>query len=224
MVDAARAAWPWSRTAVVVVSDHGFTTVTRELKPGVLLREGGFVTLDEAGRPKAPRATVDVSSGLTFFYVAPTDQATRAALGTLLATLAAQPASGIGRVYDPSAIAERGGDPAATFAIEAAPGVAFTRGYTGPREGPAGSRGQHGYDPDRPEMRASFLIAGGAIAPRQLDGVGLVDVAPTVAQALGLAMPRATGHALPVFASAPAPAPLAPTATVTPAPPKPPVK
>jgi predicted AlkP superfamily pyrophosphatase or phosphodiesterase len=215
MVDAAKAAWPWSRTAVVIVSDHGFQPVTRDVRPGVLLREHGFVAVDEAGHPKTARATVAITSGLAFFYVAAADETTRAALGTLLASLAAQPASGIARVYDAKAIAARGGDPTATFAIEAAPGVAFARGYAGPREGPAGSRGQHGYDPDRPEMRASFLMAGGAIASRQLDGVGLVDVAPTIAQALGLALPRATGRALPVFA--PPPAPAVPTATATPA-------
>ncbi len=215
MVEAAKAAWPWSRTAVVVVSDHGFTTSARELRPGVLLRERGFVTLDEAGHPKGAtaRATVATSGGLAFFHVATGDETTRVALGTLLSSLAAQPASGIGRVYDGKAIRDRGGDPTAAFAIEAAPGVSFGRGYVGPRDGVTGTPGQHGYDPERPEMRASFLIAGGAIAPRQLDGVALVDVAPTVAHALGLALPRATGRALPVFTPAPAPAPATATAT-----------
>jgi predicted AlkP superfamily pyrophosphatase or phosphodiesterase len=204
MIDAAKAAWPWSRTAVVVVSDHGFATATRLVKPGALLRDRGFVTLDEAGHPKTARATVMTDGGLAFFYVAQGDETTRAALGTLLATLAAQPASGIGRVYDAKAVRDRGGDPTAAFAIEAAPGVAFARGYVGPADGVAKTPGQHGYDPDRPEMRASFLIAGGAIAPRQLELIGLVDVAPTIAAIMGLALPSATGHALPILAKTPA--------------------
>jgi predicted AlkP superfamily pyrophosphatase or phosphodiesterase len=202
MVDAAKASGPWARTAVVVVSDHGFTNVTRELRPGALLRDRGFVTVDPiTGHPeeKTARATVSTNGGLAFFYVASGDETTRAALGTLLATLAADPKSGIGRVYDAKMIRERGGDPTATFAAEAAPGVTFARGYAGPRDGLSGSRGQHGYDPERPEMRASLLIAGGPITPRQLDGAGLVDVAPTIAKLLGLALPSATGRALPVL-------------------------
>jgi predicted AlkP superfamily pyrophosphatase or phosphodiesterase len=202
MVEAAKTSGPWARTAVVVVSDHGFTNVNRELRPGALLRERGFVTLDLAGHPQesTARATVNTNGGLAFFYVASGDETTRTALGTLLGTMAADPKSGIGRVYDAKAIRERGGDPTATFAIEAAAGVTFARGYAGPREGLSGSRGQHGYDPERPEMRASLVIAGGPIAPRQLDGAGLVDVAPTIAKLLGLALPSAAGHALPVLA------------------------
>jgi predicted AlkP superfamily pyrophosphatase or phosphodiesterase len=192
IVEAAKAAWPWPRTLIVVASDHGFTAVTREVRPGALLRERGFVTLDPLGR-------MATAGGLAFFYVPPGDETTRAALGTLLGRLAAEPASGIGRVYDSKAITERGGDPTAAFAIEAAPGVMFGRGYTGPPDRPSESRGQHGYDPERPEMRASLLIAGGALTARQLEGAGLVDVAPTVAAALGLALPSATGRALPVF-------------------------
>jgi predicted AlkP superfamily pyrophosphatase or phosphodiesterase len=199
IVEAAKAAWPWARTLIVVASDHGFTAVTRELRPGALLRERGFVTLDPLGRLATARATVSTNGGLAFFYVAAGDETTRAALGTLLGRMAADPASGIGRVYDPKAIAERGGDPTATFAIEAAPGVMFGRGYSGPSDRPSESRGQHGYDPEQPEMRASLLLAGGAITARQLDGAGLVDVAPTVARALGLALPTATGRALPIF-------------------------
>jgi predicted AlkP superfamily pyrophosphatase or phosphodiesterase len=200
MVKAARDAGAWERTLVVVVSDHGFTTVARQLRPGALLRERGLVTLDGEGRVQSWKATAVASGGLAFFYLADAaDRATLQALRALLRELAAQPGSGIGRVYEAAEVRARGGDPRAAFAAEAAVGFSFGRGYRGDTYGPAPSAGQHGYDPERPEMQASLIFYGGAVRAQRLAGARLVDVAPTVAHGLGLRLPAATGKVLPVL-------------------------
>ena len=200
VVAAAKAAGAWDRTIVVVASDHGFAHVDRQLRPGVLLRERGLVTLGPDGHPSAWKATLAVNGGLAYFYLADgTDAHTFGALEELLRGLEHQPDSGVGRVYAASEVRARGGDPRAAFAAEAAPGFGFVRGYQGEAYPmPVSPVGQHGYDPERPEMRAALIFAGGAVAPRRLEGARLVDVAPTVARCLGLDLPAATGKVLPI--------------------------
>jgi predicted AlkP superfamily pyrophosphatase or phosphodiesterase len=192
---AARAMGPWERTAVVVVSDHGFTRAERQLRPGVLLREAGLVTLSPDGHPASWRAVVTTHGGLAHLYAR---DGRPDELRRLFDPLAGVPGSGIARVYSAAEIQAHGGDPRATLAIGAAEGFVFTAGYQGEATAPAGKPGHHGFDPGLPAMRASLLITGGAIAPGRLDGARLVDVAPTVARWLGLSLPTATGRPLPV--------------------------
>jgi predicted AlkP superfamily pyrophosphatase or phosphodiesterase len=55
-----------------------------------------------------------------------------------------------------------------------------------------GTLGSHGFSPDYPEMRAAFFIAGPGIAHHR--DLGLIDmrqIAPTIAQLLGLSLPAA---------------------------------
>jgi predicted AlkP superfamily pyrophosphatase or phosphodiesterase len=193
---AARAMGPWERTAVVVVSDHGFTRAERQLRPGVLLHEAGLVTLSPEGRPAAWRAVVTTSGGLAHLYARDPEGAVE--LRRLFDPLAGAPGSGVARVYSAAEIRAHGGDPRATLAIGAAEGFVFTAGYQGEARGPAGKPGHHGFDPEQPAMRASLLMAGGSIGAGTLPGARLVDVAPTVARWLGLSLPTATGRPLPV--------------------------
>ncbi|WP_053096101.1 hypothetical protein [Frateuria defendens] len=66
-----------------------------------------------------------------------------------------------------------------------------------PRPARRGSRGMHGYDPAQPAMQSTFLIAGpGVPAGRDLGLVDMRDIAPTLAQLLGVSLPQAQGHAL----------------------------
>jgi predicted AlkP superfamily pyrophosphatase or phosphodiesterase len=184
---------------VVVVSDHGFVPVARHVRPGVLLREAGLVTLDQDGRPATWRATVVANAGLAFFYLAdPADQASARALEALLRPLAGQPGSGFGRLYGRDEVRARGGDPRLFLAAEAAAGFTFIDGYKGDAHGPAGSRGQHGFDPERADMQAALLIYGGAVARQTIEGARLADVGPTVAGWLGLDLPAKTGRRLAV--------------------------
>jgi hypothetical protein len=55
----------------------------------------------------------------------------------------------------------------------------------------------HGYFPDDPRMLASLVLSGaGIVQGRDLGQVRNVDVAPTIAQLLGVKLPDATGRVL----------------------------
>jgi hypothetical protein len=186
---------PWQRTVVVVVSDHGFTRAERQLRPGVLLREAGLVTLGSDGHPASWRTVVTTHGGLAHFFG--NDPGAGEALHRLFDPLAGAPGSGIARVYSAEEIRARGGDPRALLAIGAAEGFVFTSGYQGEAMAPAGKPGHHGFDPEQPAMRASLLLYGGAIPAGRLPEARLIDVAPTVARWLGLSLPAA-GQPLPI--------------------------
>ncbi|HUS63152.1 MAG TPA: alkaline phosphatase family protein [Kofleriaceae bacterium] len=197
LVETCKARGLWERTAIFVVSDHGFAPVTTELRPMVKLREAGLVDVDASGAPTAWRAAIQANGGTAYVYLAdPADRATADRVRALL------PAGGpIRRVLEAGEIARLGGDPGAFLALEGADGVVFQEGVAGTWEKPSGSRGHHGWLPDDAAMNASFLALGPGIRPVALGDISLTDVAPTVAAWVGVTMPDTFGSALDIFHS-----------------------
>ena len=196
LVDAARRAGIWERTVLVVASDHGFATAAQVVRPGVLLVQQGLVVLDEGGKVTAARAGVAAEGGLCFLYAADDEPAVVDALRRLARDQLL--GRGVARIYEAEEIRARGGDPKAVLALGAADGHAFSAELSGPLLGPIDHPGQHGYDPERPEMRASLLLYGPGLAPARLEDARLVDVAPTIATLLGLSLPGTDGVPLPL--------------------------
>ena len=200
VIATAKKAGTWPQTALVIVSDHGFTTYSKQLRPGVLLREKNLIMLDDRNRMKDWKAVTLVTTGTSYVYVKdPNDEATKQTLREIFEPLAGKPGSGVGRLFTHEQIVAMGGDPAAYLCIEAEEGYRLTWGYAGDLISPVTTEpAGHGFTPDRPEMMASLIFYGPSIAPGSLEGARLIDVAPTVARWLGLRMNRAQGHALPV--------------------------
>jgi predicted AlkP superfamily pyrophosphatase or phosphodiesterase len=184
-------------TNVIVASDHGFMNAPSMVEPCVLLRDAGLVTV-KGERVVEWKAAMYPSSGSAYVYLQnPNDSATRDAALAIFAEKARAPEkSGVARVYSPSDIATLGGDRDAAFAIEATPGFQFGARCTGDYTAPAEYAAVHGYDPRRPEMRASLLMVGATVPHGAIRDAHLVDIGPTVALWLGLSMPNVDGKAL----------------------------
>jgi predicted AlkP superfamily pyrophosphatase or phosphodiesterase len=90
-----------------------------------------------------------------------------------------------------------GGDTGGDFYIDLLPGYDFDA-RTGPGEiiTPQAPYGTHGANPVRPAMRTVMVLNGpGIAAGKRLEGVRLIDFAPTLAKLLSLAPPKdATGR------------------------------
>lgn len=199
VIASAKKAGSWQTTAIVVVSDHGFAPISQALKPGVLLRDHGLITLDAQNRVTAWKAAALTADGAAYIYLHDAnDDAMRRALLDIFTPLAGAPGSGIRRVADHADIVKMGGDPEAFLALEAADGFEFVPGFAGNYLDPSRHKGTHGYFPDRPEMRASFLAFGPPIGPAKISNARLIDVAPTVAHWLGLDLSKAEGKPLDV--------------------------
>jgi predicted AlkP superfamily pyrophosphatase or phosphodiesterase len=184
------------KAIAVVVSDHGFVRITHKvnlmqpfLRAGLIQSGGEWRAQPWSGAGMAAVMLHD-----------PADSHTAAQVRDLLQTMKADPGNGIAEVLERDAMKKRGAFPEASFLIIMRLGYYALADATSPllSEIP-GTPGSHGFSPDYPEMRAAFFIAGPGIAPHR--DLGLIDmrqIAPTVAQLLGVRLPAAAQPALTV--------------------------
>lgn len=196
VVEAGRKAQP--DLVVAVVSDHGFEKVTRQINLPAAFVQAGLITLDEKGAPKDWRAAVWGSGGSAQIILRdPEDSAVRAKVRALLTQLAADPDAGIERVADSATIARLGGNPQAAFWVNAKPGYTMGAAFSGPLVSETATRGMHGYFPDAPAMRATFVLQGpGVPKGRRLGVIDMRDIAPTLAKLLKVRLHTAQGRPL----------------------------
>jgi predicted AlkP superfamily pyrophosphatase or phosphodiesterase len=199
LIEAAKRAGIWERTALVVVSDHGFAPISRSVRPGIWLRKKHLIELGPRDKITAWKAAVLPASACAYIYVKDkNDTETQRMLLQIFQPLAGKRDSGIRRVITQERIAAMGGDPGAFLALEAADGFSVVGGYTGKTVEPSTQKGTHGYFPDRPEMECSLLIFGPAVGNAKIPNARVIDIAPTVARWLGLSLDKAEGKALDV--------------------------
>ena len=191
---AARANDP--KAIAVVVSDHGFVRITHKvnlmqpfLRAGLIQSGGEWQAQPWSGAGMAAVMLHD-----------PADAHVEAQVRELLQTMKADPGNGIAEVLERDAMKQRGAFPEASFLIIMRLGYYALADATSPLLSEVqGTPGSHGFSPDYPEMRAAFFIAGPGIAHRR--DLGLIDmrqIAPTVAQLLGVRLPAAAQPALAV--------------------------
>jgi predicted AlkP superfamily pyrophosphatase or phosphodiesterase len=189
------------RTTIIVASDHGFKKVAKVIYPNVLLKQDGLLTADGS---KVARCDVVAMAegGLAFVYV--TNPARKAELLPALKKRFAA-AEGIARVLDGHDGPTLGmptpeENPAmGDLILYAKDDYAFKGDASGvaPVAVSKGYLGTHGYPASDPELDGIFIAYGHGIK----SGVALpritnLDVAPTIAQILGLQVPKAEGRVL----------------------------
>jgi predicted AlkP superfamily pyrophosphatase or phosphodiesterase len=189
VVDAIDASGMRDRTTIVIVSDHGFLPISRQLQFNAVLKREGLLTTDDVGRVKTWDAWFHPSGGSGFVFLKdPADARTRARVAALLAAVAADPANGVDRVLDANDLKALGADPRASFAVDMRPGF-----YTGVAHdvllADTTSKGGHGFLPSRPDLHASLIMAGPNV-PRagNLGVVRMTQVAPTIASWFGVGL------------------------------------
>jgi predicted AlkP superfamily pyrophosphatase or phosphodiesterase len=183
-------------TAVLVVGDHGFVEVSQVALPNLALREAGLLRLDRDGRMGDHDARVIANGGAAHVYVTggPGREARVAQLAELLAEV-----PGVAAVLGPEPCRALGlpapdDDPTqGDLVLAAAEGWHFADHLTleaadrAPRY-----RGSHGHLPDDPRLLAGLVAAGPGIAEGRRTGpASHLDVAPSIAALLGLALPAA---------------------------------
>jgi len=188
------------KATIVVATDHGFKKVTKAIHPNVALAEAGLIRVAN-GKAATCDAYVMAQGGLAFVYV--TDPAKKAEVLPKLKTLCAG-VEGVAKVIDgnegptlgmPTPAENEGmGD----LVLYAKDGYAFKDGVTGALvDESKGYLGTHGYLNSDPELDGIFLAAGygiqkGVTIPRMTN----LDVAPTLAELLGVKLPLAEGRVL----------------------------
>ena len=178
------------KAVALVVSDHGFVQITHKvnlmlpfLRAGLVQSGGSWKAQPWSG---AGMAAVMLND--------PADSQTEVQVRELLKTMKADPNNGIAEVLERDAVKQRGAFPGASFLIVMKLGYYALADATSPLVSEVqGTVGSHGFSPEYPEMRAAFFIAGpGIVHGRDLGLIDMRQIAPTVAQLLGVRLTQAS--------------------------------
>jgi predicted AlkP superfamily pyrophosphatase or phosphodiesterase len=179
------------KTLFIVLGDHGFVDVRRNINPNALLRDEGWLTARE-GRVETWTVLGRSSGGSMAIYVKKPGDV------PAIRDLFRAKAAGMYEVLERDALDRLGYDPQAALALEPRDDWAFSGALTEKFvEGVPTVKGNHGQRPSRPGLATGFVAAGpGVKAGASIPKMRLVDVAPTVAKALKLSMPDVEGTAV----------------------------
>jgi len=201
VVESAKKSPHADKTTFVIVSDHGFLPITREIRPNVLLKQAGLITGDGKGLANRQAYTVANGGGCLVYLLDPAKKAEQ--MPKLIEKLGA--IEGVDAVITPERFAELGlaspeKDPRAPdFWLAAKSGYSFSDSIVGDdvvtlRETPGGT---HGYLPNQAPLHGTLVLNGyGVKAGGKLPIVSNMDIAPTIAALLGVKMPTAKGEVL----------------------------
>ncbi|ETI62005.1 nucleotide pyrophosphatase [Sphingobium sp. C100] len=180
---------------IALVSDHGFEATHTAINLFRPFIDAGLITVGRDGKVASWLAMPWIAGGSAAIMLSrPDDQALAMRVKALLDRLAANPANGIAMVADKAAIAARGGNPQASFAVNLKPGFVtdIYRGASAPVLSHSSVKGMHGYFPGPANLQATLLLMGKGVAAGK--DLGLVDmraIAPTLAKVMGASLPDA---------------------------------
>jgi arylsulfatase A-like enzyme len=210
ILDAVKQTGMQDRTDIVILSDHGFLPVEKQLQLNALFKQEKLIEVN----PQTNRVTkwdawfhANGGSGMIILRN-PDDAALRDRVAGLLTKVASDPANGVMTVWDREALAKMGADPRASFGVDMKDGF-YTNGAHDVLVKAAGSKGGHGFAPTRPDLHASLIMVGPDV-PKGGGSLGVVrmsQIAPTIAAWFGVSISAQVDQpiALPGGASAPAP-------------------
>jgi predicted AlkP superfamily phosphohydrolase/phosphomutase len=201
---------------IAVGADHGMGGADAVVRPNVALRKAGLLATDAAGRIDVARTRAVYFTGNSGFVlinradreggiVTPQEEA--AVRRQVVAALQSiqdprtrrSPVTGVvdprrAKTRDPALGGPEGGD----LYVSLLPGYDLSAGLDGEAVEAMAPKGVHFLNPERPEMLASFVVAGpGVAAGARLGVIRQIDIAPTLCALLGISPPaQATGTVL----------------------------
>lgn len=181
---------------VCVVSDHGTLNNKYNINPNVLLKEAGLIDVDECGNIISWKAWSQRAGGTAEIRIKDSnDQETISKLNDIMGRLLSDKESGILEVLNREEAEERGGFPLAQFVLVAKKGYEIRDDVLGDYcTTKLSQKAQHGYSENFEEMRSVFFIEGIGIDKKgDIGRINLIDIAPTLANIMGFALPQADG-------------------------------
>jgi len=188
------------RSTLIVVSDHGFAPYEKFIRPNVVLKEMGLIEA-EKDKVTSRKAWCVAQGGSAFIYIlnAGNKPDVAAKLKDRFGKL-----EGVTGVVEPTSFGKLGlprpeaDGESPDLVLLTGPGYSFAEQVSGDTVASAGGlKGSHGHDPAPGYMHALFIAAGAGIKPGvKLDLIQNVDVAPTIARLMGLALPDVDGRVL----------------------------
>jgi predicted AlkP superfamily pyrophosphatase or phosphodiesterase len=196
-----------ARTTVFVVSDHGFKTVKRQIRPNAAFMKAGLLKAEQGKISQAQVYSVP-EGGSALVYVTVPDPS-----GELLgrAKKALEGLEGLDKVVEPADYGRYGfpqpadNNQMGTLFLIPKDGYAFTAaaGDDLVVDATAGSLGAHGYVASDSDLLSLFIASGRGIKPGAALGImNTIDIAPTAARLLGVQLKDVDGRVLDEILSA----------------------
>ena len=200
IIRAAKQAGIFERTSFIILGDHGHMDVTHKINLNVALREAGLLTLNGNGRLADWQAWSHACGGSAQVYInASADKTARDRVYGILQSLKSRPDCGIDAIFNRRDIRKLRLRDSMDYMLEAARGYYFTNTKRGKLIEPAedNQKSSHGYLPTRQGYQPLLLAFGAGIKQgMSLTNVRMIDLAPTMANLLGLDMPGLEGRVL----------------------------
>jgi predicted AlkP superfamily pyrophosphatase or phosphodiesterase len=201
IIQATKDAGVYEDTNFVILSDHGLLEIKRSIHPNVILRENGLITTDSEGNFLDWSAFCKSSALSSLVYLKdPTCKETYDRTYNLLCHLRDEGIYGIGEVFTRQEINEKehlDGD--FSFALESDGYTSFGNDWRKPlvrnldlsdyRFG----RASHGHLPDKGPQPTLIAFGPAFQKGSTVERRPIVDVAPTLAEALGITMEDTDG-------------------------------
>jgi predicted AlkP superfamily pyrophosphatase or phosphodiesterase len=182
-------------TTVIILGDHGFSDIHTSLQPNIWLRDNGYTTQSQTGSKENWKAMFHQSGGAAFLYLKnKNDKETLSKVRTMLANLPAAQKK-LFRIIERKELDSVGScPPEVGLALAAVKGVTFGNTDKGKEAVRPATGGTHGYFPDFQEIQTGFIGYGAGIKKGAvLPVMGLQDMAPIVANLLGLSFEAPDG-------------------------------
>ncbi len=183
-------------TTFVVTGDRGFAPVHTRVRPNRVLAQAGLLTPRPYGAKylvESWAAFVRAYGGSAFVYARDQESAVLARAALKLAS----EETGAFEIVPATELRDLHGDPEAWFALRPAPGFYLDNMAEDPVLYPAEIRAADGLFPDAPAGGVGFVAWGAGIRSGvQVPLMRQIDVAPTVAALLHLALPDTDGRVL----------------------------
>lgn len=191
LLDAIRDTGVEERFNLVITADHGQMNTVKMVSPNVLLREGGFIDVDQEGEVCGWRAwSHSVGMCTEVFVKDPADEE------KVYAYLKQHQGKGYTQVYTRGETAQLGFDGPFAFVLETDGETHYGNEWQGEYLVRHEVKGSHGHHPDK-GPRPPILAAGPAFRTGAvLENADLADGAPTWARALGFELPEAQGRVI----------------------------
>ena len=162
------------------------------------LKQAGLIETDENGKGVSWKGYSQRGGGTAEIRLKdPRDTQAAGTMSVVMSQLEQDKDSGILEILTGEQARKRGGFPEAAYVLVSKKGYELRDDVTGPYcRTKLTQKAQHGYSEEFPEMRASFMLAGPGIAKGEIQGVRLIDVAPTLAGLMGAVLEEAEGKNL----------------------------
>ena len=188
-------------TTIVITSDHGQTPVRKLVAPNLFLARDGFISASPDGQISSWRAVFHSAAHSAQVYLSdPGDEALKKEVYGLLCSYRDSGEAGIAQIFTKEEAKERyhlEGD--FSFVVEGEADCSFANRVSGAAVVQADnsdykySIATHGHLPETGPKPAMVLSGPGIRAGARVDGVSIVDEAPTLATLLGISLGEPDG-------------------------------